>query len=152
MGRVRPEDAARLRRGHLCRGRLQPLRAARGPSEDGHRGCIHGGRQGRKVRARSSCGHVRAIAYLSTCAPRGPIRSVTVYVRASLAPLRSGKLDVFEASAVLGRKALDRGLKFQQVIDAFDVSGDGQIDFEEFERLFMMLVEIGLIERPRHAG
>jgi Ca2+-binding EF-hand superfamily protein len=38
------------------------------------------------------------------------------------------------------------------VIDAFDVSGDGQIDFEEFERLFMMLVEIGLIERPRHAG
>lgn len=84
--------------------------------------------------------------------PHGPIRSVTVYVRAGLALLRSGKLDVFEASAVLGRKALDRGLKFQQVIDAFDVSGDGQIDFEEFERLFMMLVEIGLIERPRHAG
>ena len=80
-----------------------------------------------------------------TC--RAFLRFVCLFTR-----LRSGKLDVFEASAVLGRKALDRGLQFQQVIDAFDVSGDGLIDFEEFERLFMMLVEIGLIPRPRHGG
>ena len=63
----------------------------------------------------------------------------------------SGKLDMFEASVVLGRKALDRGLKFQETIDAFDVSGDGQIDYEEFERLFSMLIDIGIIPRPRHS-
>ena len=63
----------------------------------------------------------------------------------------NGTLDIFEASKVLlGRNALDMGIRVEECISQFDASGDGLIDEVEFEALFRMMIDKGLLPRPRH--
>lgn len=62
----------------------------------------------------------------------------------------SGELDLFEACRVLGDKAITKGIKFDECIERFDTSKDGVIDAVEFEALYRMMIEEGLLPRPRH--
>lgn len=62
----------------------------------------------------------------------------------------SGQLNAFEASKALGRKALDKGIKWEDILAKFDTSQDGLIDEEEFEAMFRMMIDEGIISRPRY--
>lgn len=51
---------------------------------------------------------------------------------------------------LLGRDALEKGVRLEECISQFDTSADGLIDLAEFEALFSMLIDKGLLPRPRH--
>ena len=54
------------------------------------------------------------------------------------------------ATVLLGRDALEKGVRLEECISQFDTSADGLIDLAEFEALFSMLIDKGLLPRPRH--
>ena len=81
-----------------------------------------------------------------------PLKAAVAATFAAADKDSSGRLDMFEVANILGRRAIDKGIKFQEIIEEFDASGDGEIDFEEFEHLFNRLVDVGLIPRPRYGN
>jgi len=65
---------------------------------------------------------------------------------------RTGHLDVFEVATVLGRSARpDQGAMLSQVMGSFDTNTDGVLDYDEFHQLYRSLVDMHVVDRPRHA-
>ena len=61
----------------------------------------------------------------------------------------SGALGLFEVAAAMARLARPgKAPRLEQVMDEFDENGDEELDFDEFGRLFIRLIELGVIARP----
>ena len=63
----------------------------------------------------------------------------------------SGVLDLFEVAVILGKSARpDKGALLKEAMGSYDANLDGVLDFDEYHKLYCTLVDMHIVDRPRH--